>query len=261
MIIESFWELPQSAVGLRVSEAILQHWRKGVYSYLDRPRPGYGLMLMVKGTIRFVSDADALSAATGDLVFLPKASRYEARFGDDTEDYLINFDLPGVDTTVSEPTRIFGGAPLDVYRRYSELIGEGRHRGVDSLKSKALFLLLLDEIVKSSIGLSQNDRAAVERAKQLLDAEHCDSVEEIARACGISASGLRQKFKASEGVSPIEYRMKQRISHAAYLLETTELSVAEIAERLGFYDAPYFCRCFKGMLGVTPKEYLRSRQL
>ena len=71
MIIESFWELPQSAVGLRVSEAILQHWRKGVYSYLDRPRPGYGLMLMVKGTIRFVSDADALSAATGDLVFLP----------------------------------------------------------------------------------------------------------------------------------------------------------------------------------------------
>lgn len=261
MTVEGFFDLPQNAVGFTVREAILQRWRKGVYSYLSRPRPGYGVMLMMKGAIRFATVERELSAVAGNLIFLPKSSQYQAFFADETEDYLVNFEFPGLDTTATDPICILEQASLDVYRRYDELITEARQTGVDSLKSSALFLLLLDEIVKNSTCLSQSDRAAVARAKKMLDGDAGGSVKDIAHACGISESSLRQKFKASEGVTPIEYRTKRRIARATYLLETSELSVSEIAETLGFYDAPSFCRIFKNALGVTPREYLKTKQL
>ena len=39
------------------------------------------------------------------------------------------------------------------------------------------------------------------------------------------------------------------------MLETTAKTVNEIAEQLGFTDASYFTKVFKGELGETPKEY------
>ena len=47
----------------------------------------------------------------------------------------------------------------------------------------------------------------------------------------------------------------------AYLLESTNLTVAEIAEKARFYDAAAFCRLFKRHFGKTPREYARSKRL
>ena len=254
-------ELSHSSEAFTVKEAMRQHWRKGSYSYRDLPRSGYGLMLMLSGGIRFVLPDSALSAVSGDLILLPRSSRYEAFFEDNTVDDLVNFDFPELSLSQTKPTRLFSNAPIEVYHRYNELIEAVRQGGVSSLKGRGYFLLLLDEIVKNSTSLPTCGRSVVLRAKALLNEKEDLSVEEIAHRLGVSASGLRQKFKAIEGVTPIEYRTRCRIAHAAYLLEATELSVAEIAETLGFYDAPHFCRIFKKTLGTTPKEFLKTRQI
>lgn len=57
------------------------------------------------------------------------------------------------------------------------------------------------------------------------------------------------------------YRVREKIGRAKYLLEATDLSLAEIADTLGFYDVPYFCKVFKRITGVTPRGFLKSRQL
>jgi two-component system response regulator YesN len=49
-----------------------------------------------------------------------------------------------------------------------------------------------------------------------------------------------------------------RIGKATELLETTELKVLEISEKVGFDNAKHFNRVFKNMLGVTPMEYRQN---
>ena len=86
-------------------------------------------------------------------------------------------------------------------------------------------------------------------------------VGEVARACTVSESGLRQIFKEQTGMTPIEYRLYAKMKQAEYLLEATGMSISEIADKLGFFDAAYFCKVFKRHIGLTPKEYSKNKNM
>ena len=146
-----FYAFARQVGGFTVLNGIRQHWRRGSYSYLDRPRPGYGIMLMIRGGIRFRTNEGELSAAAGDLLFLPKHSRYEALFENGTEDYLVNFELSEVSVATSEPTLLLQNASLEVFRRFDEMTDEARRSEASSLRCKAQLLVLLEEIVKNKI--------------------------------------------------------------------------------------------------------------
>lgn len=66
---------------------------------------------------------------------------------------------------------------------------------------------------------------------------------------------LSRRFKATVGMSPIEYLNRIRVEKACYLLTATQLSISEIAVRTGFNEIPYFNRRFKKTLGNTPTDY------
>ena len=84
------------------------------------------------------------------------------------------------------------------------------------------------------------------------------SIYDIARAVGISRSHLYRVFMEKIGQSPIDYLTNYRISEACYLLKNAQLSIAEIAVSVGFFDQFYFSRVFKKNKGVPPSRYLAS---
>lgn len=84
-------------------------------------------------------------------------------------------------------------------------------------------------------------------------------VEDVARACGQSLRQLQRRFQSAFGVSPQEFLLKTRVLAAARLLETTALSVSEIARRCGFVDQSAFTLHFRKRTGQTPSAY-RSRR-
>lgn len=59
-----------------------------------------------------------------------------------------------------------------------------------------------------------------------------------------------------EGFS--EYLNKERIRHAAELLQQDILSVSEVCGAVGYTDQSYFSRVFKKLTGFTPREYRRK---
>ena len=80
----------------------------------------------------------------------------------------------------------------------------------------------------------------IARAKALLSEDDGYSIEKIAKDCAVSESGLRKIFKDNLGVSPIQYRITEKITKAKYLLEATDMTVDEISDKLGFFDTAYF---------------------
>lgn len=64
--------------------------------------------------------------------------------------------------------------------------------------------------------------------------------------------------KYEYNVSPIDYLMKRRITEAKALLTSTDFSLTQIAEQIGFGSLPYFSKCFRKVEGTSPNEYRKS---
>ena len=82
----------------------------------------------------------------------------------------------------------------------------------------------------------------------------------LPKQVNLSRSGLYLIFKAEMKTSPARYAKVKRMEAAARLLETTYLSVKEIAAQVGFHDQSHFVRDFKKQYGHTPTKY-RNRKM
>ncbi|GAA4300831.1 hybrid sensor histidine kinase/response regulator transcription factor [Aestuariibaculum suncheonense] len=81
------------------------------------------------------------------------------------------------------------------------------------------------------------------------------SVEQLAEALNISRVQLYRKMKAILGVNISDYIMNIRLDRAKVLLETSPLTVSEIAYATGFSTPNYFSTTFKSKYNVSPKTY------
>lgn len=77
----------------------------------------------------------------------------------------------------------------------------------------------------------------------------------FAQSQGITPAYFRSIFKSIVNMSPTDYLNHVRISRALELLQVTSLSIAEIASRVGIYDANYFSRLFKKVTGYPPRYF------
>ena len=126
-----------------------------------------------------------------------------------------------------------------------------------------IWLLLLEELkntqLKSSPAKNQ-DRILTMLAFIQENYAKKLTLQEIADASAVSTRECLRCFRMSIRQSPMEYLVEYRIQAAARLLETTNLSVTEIAMRTGWGSNSYFTKMFRRICGKTPnahrKEYL-----
>jgi transcriptional regulator GlxA family with amidase domain len=77
------------------------------------------------------------------------------------------------------------------------------------------------------------------------------------RAC-LSERSFRRRFEAALGLSPQQYIAQARINKAQSLMESTALSLGDIARRCGYGSADAMRYAFAKTLEVTPSEYRKS---
>ena len=77
---------------------------------------------------------------------------------------------------------------------------------------------------------------------------------------GFSTTYILHKFKKEVGISPMQFVNLHRMRAAKRMLLTTQLSVQEIAQRVGIEDLSYFSKQFKKAYGETPREYRKAHQ-
>ena len=84
------------------------------------------------------------------------------------------------------------------------------------------------------------------------------SLEEISKQMYFSATYCQNIFKHDTGKSILQYFNNLKVEEAKALMIQGELSLAKIAEKLGFEDYNYFSRLFKKNCNYSPKEYLTN---
>ena len=80
------------------------------------------------------------------------------------------------------------------------------------------------------------------------------TLEELSSLTGITPNYVTVVFKEVIGCTPIQYLHQTRISTAVNLLDNGQMTVAEVAEYLGYCDQAYFNRMFKKWMGVSPTQ-------
>lgn len=91
--------------------------------------------------------------------------------------------------------------------------------------------------------------------------DHLDrplTVDDLARRMSMSARNLTRHFAAATGTTPLQWLLTQRIHRAQELLESTDASVEQVADRTGMGTATSLRRHFHRALGVSPDTYRRT---
>ena len=86
------------------------------------------------------------------------------------------------------------------------------------------------------------------------------TIAELAHRCGVSRSGLADRFKHRLGDTPMNYLTLWRIQQAQELLVQSHLSTAQIAEQVGYQSEASFSNAFKKITGKGPGLYRRDHK-
>ncbi|WP_228852122.1 helix-turn-helix domain-containing protein [Aegicerativicinus sediminis] len=112
---------------------------------------------------------------------------------------------------------------------------------------------------KNGKGFHINDAylKKLEQVEEIIqrDLENVPSIAELAKLVGINQNKLQQGFKHMFKVSVNNYIRNQKMSKARELLESTDLNITEISERIGINSKSYFSKLFRQYYGLSPKNY------
>ena len=115
---------------------------------------------------------------------------------------------------------------------------------------------LLAEEGSAAAPARRMDARAVERARQLLDAERTRVVRsrELEAVTGLTRYDLARQFRTLLGTSPYRYLLMRRLELARERMRAGR-PLAEVALDAGFADQPHFTRAFRSAFGLTPARY------
>ncbi|MBQ8510100.1 MAG: helix-turn-helix transcriptional regulator [Clostridia bacterium] len=268
-----FNELHKIAFDIHHIIILNQHWENGQsFTISPNGRPDNGIMMMVDCAFEYIDAEKRVydRALPGQIVYSPRGSQYTCRFlprsniqqNEYVADYLINFiliDEIGEELRLSddrmvitpENTRYY----LDTFRRIDSL---GRKGLYPSARVKGMLYNLLCDI---SLELQEHDimtrnYAAIYPAIEYIretDLAELDTAT-LAERCHISDSCFRRLFREYTGMPPLEYVNHLKVTQARARLQSGVMTVAEVAESLGFTDPSYFSRFYKKATGRSPSE-------
>jgi MbtH protein len=112
--------------------------------------------------------------------------------------------------------------------------------------------MALADLTKTTV----NPRVA--RILRFVRARHGDSVLDLARMAGaarLSRCHVSRLIKHETGVGFATHLRAARVNHAKHLLQSTDLSVKEIAAAVGYTNTNALDRNFKAVTGLTPTSY------
>lgn len=85
-------------------------------------------------------------------------------------------------------------------------------------------------------------------------------LDDVAASLGLSTGFFHRSFRQTTGETPLGYIQRRRVEEAMRLLASKDMTIAEIAIRVGFCSPSHFTRLFHRHSGITPSQYRNGKR-
>ena len=239
--------------------------------HIERPKGHtcHQLLFATKGEGRLIMQGKTHVLKGGMVFFLPKNIPHEYYPVDSEWDtHWVVIDGTAVDNLV-ESLGMAEGIVVEI-SNISELIAKfnkiravlDNDRFYGSYLASAYayeYLIEVFRFIKRNEHHASTSNSSVDAAIVYIEQNYQNNIrlEDLCDAAGVSKQHLCRLFKSTLQMRPMEYVTKVRIQHAKSLLITTNHSIKEIAEMVGFSDNSYFAMLFSRHEFMSPIEYRR----
>ena len=230
----------------------------------EKGRADFYLMVLTEGELTVTLCDREVVATAGSVLLFPPNKRYHYRYagGDNLCYYWVHFTGSYAERFLSE----CGFSPLPLckhseressapskFRRLFELYEEQT-----PLQSHLLSCALEQLLLSIALSIEQHPKTIhLEKSLRYIhSAYHTElRIPELAKMENLSHSRYIALFREQTGLSPTAYLIGLRMRIACELLQTTDLSIGQIALTVGYSDAHFFSKLFKKYVGSSPKQY------
>lgn len=104
------------------------------------------------------------------------------------------------------------------------------------------------------------DYKSIVRVIQYIDDNFSQTIKlaELSRLANMSATKLKKLFRQFTGCTITEYILSKKTDYASHLLADSDLSIEELAKKVGFNTVAGFSTSFKKQTGIPPSEYRKQ---
>lgn len=233
-------------------------------NYTTKPRKFNSLIIRISGSVRYSLEDSHFVLNAGDIAFLPKGSRlgistvselpsefisinFEADLSDTTPFFYSLESFPNVEDFSDNLVNLWKfGDYADRYKCYSHFYNILSY--LKNLESQRYIGKKKLDIISPAISYLKT---------HIYDSDL--NLEKLYQVCNVSGTYFRKIFKDNYSVSPQQYILSKRLSHAKAIIDSGDYNaISEVALSAGYTDALYFSRIFKKMYGVSPSQYAKS---
>ena len=139
---------------------------------------------------------------------------------------------------------------------------QSNKRSINQITMGLLFLQLMNYTERVQVGEQYFEQEMLLGVYRYIEEHYREgSLSELAEELHYDFYTLSRMIRRLTGKNYTELVQNKRLTQAAYLLETTGLSVADISERVGYENMSYFHRIFKERYGISPKKYRVEKKI
>ncbi len=245
------------------------------------------IIQVMSGTVSLLVGTESFDANVGDIIYIPPSVVFRAGAKDGEaslrgmlfdssiiEDNMENFDSEIFYMFYLQSRSKIAHFKYDspVYPALEKCMSDSHDEYVSKdvcykLPIRANIYLMMTALLRYYCGAKDEDENIVYhnvlRLRPVMEylSEHfCEKIyiEKLADMIGVSPDYFTKMFKDSIGKTPIEYINGMRINRAMNLLSSTELSMTEIADAIGFCNHNYFHKIFKQYMNTSPLVFRKS---
>lgn len=240
------------------------------YTYDHKIPNEYHLHFVLSGKGSLTVNDTFYNIKKDDLFIIPKDHKvdYEADLEDPWEYMWVTFDGDkAVDYLgyigFREDKFVVGSSIPTAYYQplITKILDSNQLTIANEIKRVGYLYEIMSKLIEAqnstkNANLDYSSKTYVEHALQFISLNYDKiSINDIANYVGINRSYLSTIFKEELNVSPQEFLIDFRLRKAVDLLEQTNMSVQEIANKIGYQNSCSFSKTFKKFYGDSPTDY------
>ena len=256
-----------------MNESVNVSYRTGCENRLDQSWmmknvfiPDTKLYYILEGEIVVKVGDVATVAKAGDMMLIPARLTHSMQLTDTgyARKYWIHFDIKKGERDFFDeyplPINVHVGIREDISELFIKLFAKKTSDSItDDLDAAAITISLVSTFLKEcNVYPSKRENDEIDEAIDYLKKNFAEDINLsfLAKKAGLSPNYFIKKFRVRTGFTPAKYLTRLRIDTAKFLfLQDRTLSVGEVMESVGFYDASYFSKLFKNAYGYSPRAF------